>query len=960
MYNDHRKYELKDINDKLLGRLSMFLPKFFSNLYEDPKIVSLIIKNSKPSEIQRTLLPLFGNNFYENILSSKYIQNNLMYVITLLLKDEINSLENEYNPEKFLNIDSSCGYLLYELRAKDDIQIYIKKIIEEVVEQIDEYSDNICFDFKKINENITDKFNDIKYEIINDDSMRRLSKEQILNEIVERKLGNKFKKQQLNIEFNSKYLKDISPENYFTNEEEDEDDEDIKEYYNSTIFKRKKSLTPYIDKYLTEKINKQKYKKEVLLFYQKDFYIVKNFIDKFIKNLSDNLNIIPYSIKLICKIISILLKKKFPNLLVIKHNAMISRFFFCSLFWPLIQDSRNGALIQNYAISKNTMMNLQVIIDIFVRFIMGKLFVKKDNYYFSPFNQYFIEKIPELKNFMENLLNVNIPKYLEDVLEDNDKNYKFNMAEENNEEGFIHRSICFSMHDLSDIFNNISKSEEDKKVIEENNNFKICLERMCYKGNLNMIEKIKNKEKEDGKLYYFLLSDCLFLNDKIKNLFEIKQISNHFKINEIKEPKNDEEKNKNLIIKMKNFISGLLFNFIILTREDFSKNCSMNINDILNELFVLSKIPNYIVDDTIPTQWYVSSILEIIPKLPKEMTNNNCQKLIEELINEVNLSIKELDFETLSFIHGKLNFTIRRKLSIQSTIDTIKRIDLNEKIESIINYDKFGNDCIPKNVSINDFVIIEDQKKNKKIEIKNTNYISEFIQDFPDFTIYQRLQDIDILEFEKNNSIPTQLLEYFNKINKHLEEDNNYSKEELKEIKEKIYDYIMTKLYDKLFPPEPSIEDNKIYHNSISHSWVESKHFIKERPGSIYNSFLPDVIKYIKLIIKEKSPRKKIENMSNVFNSIQRVIEFNGGKGLLGIDDFIPILTFSLMKAQIYRLNSTIKYTILYNPGKENGLESQQLSQLMVASDFLTNLSYKDLLNITEEEYYDKMRSIKE
>ena len=170
----------------------------------------------------------------------------------------------------------------------------------------------------------------------------------------------------------------------------------------------------------------------------------------------------------------------------------------------------------------------------------------------------------------------------------------------------------------------------------------------------------------------------------------------------------------------------------------------------------------------------------------------------------------------------------------------------------------------------------------------------------------------------------------------------------------------MTKLYDKLFPPEPSIEDNKIYHNSISHSWVESKHFIKERPGSIYNSFLPDVIKYIKLIIKEKSPRKKIENMSNVFNSIQRVIEFNGGKGLLGIDDFIPILTFSLMKAQIYRLNSTIKYTILYNPGKENGLESQQLSQLMMASEILTNLSHENLLDITKEEYYDKMRSIKE
>jgi hypothetical protein len=248
---------------------------------------------------------------------------------------------------------------------------------------------------------------------------------------------------------------------------------------------------------------------------------------------------------------------------------------------------------------------------------------------------------------------------------------------------------------------------------------------------------------------------------------------------------------------------------------------------------------------------------------------------------------------------------------------------------------------------------------NRKIEIKNTNYISGFIQDFPDFTIYQRLQDIDILKLEEDNSIPSQLLNYFNNINKHLEEDNNYSIEELKEIKDKIYDYIMTKLYDKLFPPEPSKEDNKIYHNSILYSWAESKHFIKERPGSIYNSFLPDVIKYIKLIIKEKSPRKKIENMSNVFNSIQRVIEFNGGKGLLSIDDFIPILTFSLMKSQPYRLNSTIKYTILFNPNKKNGLESQQLSQLKMASDFLTNLSYENLLNITKEEYNDKMSNRK-
>ena len=30
------------------------------------------------------------NNFYENILSANYIENNLLYLILLLLKEEIN------------------------------------------------------------------------------------------------------------------------------------------------------------------------------------------------------------------------------------------------------------------------------------------------------------------------------------------------------------------------------------------------------------------------------------------------------------------------------------------------------------------------------------------------------------------------------------------------------------------------------------------------------------------------------------------------------------------------------------------------------------------------------------------------------------------------------------------------------------------------------------------------------
>ena len=95
--------------------------------------------NAKPKAISDSLLPLFANNFYENILSQKFIQNNLLYIITLLLNHEVkNGCDFNY-PRKFLNTDSPCGYLLYELRNKRDFQIFLKEILEEAIEIVDYY-----------------------------------------------------------------------------------------------------------------------------------------------------------------------------------------------------------------------------------------------------------------------------------------------------------------------------------------------------------------------------------------------------------------------------------------------------------------------------------------------------------------------------------------------------------------------------------------------------------------------------------------------------------------------------------------------------------------------------------------------------------------------------------------------------------------------------------------------------
>jgi hypothetical protein len=66
------------------GMLKSYISKLFEKLWEEPEIVASILMKAKASEITKTLIPLIGDNFYENILSSKYLQSSLIYVITIL------------------------------------------------------------------------------------------------------------------------------------------------------------------------------------------------------------------------------------------------------------------------------------------------------------------------------------------------------------------------------------------------------------------------------------------------------------------------------------------------------------------------------------------------------------------------------------------------------------------------------------------------------------------------------------------------------------------------------------------------------------------------------------------------------------------------------------------------------------------------------------------------------------
>ena len=112
--------------------------------------------NTSTEIIKSDLGNFIVNNFFCNYLSGNYMENNLLYLITILLKDEIDQLVDINNSDNFLN-NTHCGYLLEELRKMPDVQIYFKKIIFQTIEEMERNCS-----FREINFNIFEILKELK------------------------------------------------------------------------------------------------------------------------------------------------------------------------------------------------------------------------------------------------------------------------------------------------------------------------------------------------------------------------------------------------------------------------------------------------------------------------------------------------------------------------------------------------------------------------------------------------------------------------------------------------------------------------------------------------------------------------------------------------------------------------------------------------------------------------------
>ena len=1048
-----KEHILIENNYEYLSNLNTFISNLIRYLWEEPKLLADILINADKRDIKEFLAPLICNNFYENILSPNYIEDPLIYIIYLLLKNEIDSIKDiNQGLDKFLN-ETPCSFLLTQLIEKNDIKEFFKIILKDSLEEIG--TDKFIFSInelnnwqrkrgKTINKSIFDKNYLDSHNV--DKTGKRKSMDQTFapeNDLTKVKTLSKIEiqgiteddketiKNNINYQvFTANYLTSIPLSEIKDNINKYKDDINLKNYYENLLSSAKGDKEAYSQTNFFEKIISMENSESLLVFYQENFLKVKEFINKFLENFLANYRIIPYTIKCVCKIIIQLVNSKFKEANEIQKNLFISNFLYKNLIFPILKKPDINALINDYIISNNTLENMKIIINIFWTLSSFELFKDKEvieggnNY--TPFNRFFLEKIGDIFQINKKVLDVNLPHFIEDLINKNinEDEYIFDYFNENPNEISFYQSILLNIHDFNSLFLNLVKlqntlletptqnkpqennTEQNKQSIyaelrnrsEKNKRYiLLALKKIKSSDNFKLLNEILTKvdysitttevrgeglfskkkiiENKKEKVKYFHFSQILF-NEKSKKLFSLEQKPFYYHIKELKEKdfKNISTKEllmKNNIIKCKNFISSILYNYRILEKSDFNKGTTNNVMDILKELTYFMKSSNYLIDGTIPSEWFTLSLMECLKKLPEEYKLNEYEKLFAELTLELNESIKKCNFEYMSMFLDEMKFGNRNKYYYEKVKEIYMDIELNNKAINIIEKDNI-------NIGLQyqftekkqEFVIYQEGIKEKQLEFldsftfdslfkgKACKTIELFAKNFPNLNKIKLMnindgEKINVFEFQKALDIPNQMMKFFNLIKIELQKKIK-NENELNIINNKIYDYVMKRIHDKIYPKEKTGMDINIFKKTCQLSWVEPENIIKDKIHYDFDFVLPDINNYFSLITSEKSPRMKITNLSKIFTSINRLLKFTKGDVPIGVDDQMPLLIYCFIKSRPWGIFTDCNFMKLYIGNKKNKSEDNELSQLSSICDFIEQSKHDSFINVTEAEFNEK------
>ena len=693
-----------------------------------------------------------------------------------------------------------------------------------------------------------------------------------------------------------------------------------------------------------------------------------------------------------------------------KSNFFIGNILLSSLINP----DYNGIFTSDVMV-RTTSENLKIIYKIFDKLLSGELFIDGfdtlfNKYIIETFPKIIdiidnIEKRFNLPDVMQRLVNTCTDTKNVKRLEDFEYDYFFEKSE-----SIQFQSLCFNIDNLilliklaKNIKGKITNDEEkkiiDKVFIYENYFEGIRKTNIFYAQKMEYVYlyKLKFNDKIEKQINYILKDNFTEFKD-LKNFDKIKLFKRCLLeilgyANTINKESfifftqnlnqsihnfdyNDFIRRKNNNIEYNNIINNKIGNNDI--DENKYEECKMNFGDILFEKimeFLKYEIGKNLDEPKIQRITFSTLFIQShLKDIPKEYIENNYSKLFMELIKENLVLLNYLNSNILNLLYNKIKEGNKLNMIIASNKLQIKSLEKFKLIEYLYSKVSLPNKFIIQKDSkgvitkveyeeikeekkeekgkdiLNDFVVINN---GQKPNLPKNEPIKTLLDVVPDFRKYEETND-DILKIEEDCEMGEELKKYFKCLKSKIKLEKvveRFPQDEIESIMVELENYILYKLYDKLYPSKSTKVDAKFYKKCCRLDFIKPENIITDK--NIYNENLWNLsIKYLNELDNKYTPQDKMKLVIKSFGILQNSISFCSGKKELGVDDTIKPLIYVLIKAKPKNIFSNYNYSQLF---MSDALCKTQygvtLTQFFMIMNIIKDMKYNELIGVSEKQF---------
>ena len=749
------KKNAEEIFLKSLEPIKEFLFSLRNNYDYVIKIIESIgleIQEKKDNNLQiNSIIELFCNQFYDNILIPNPEQEELLILIYKLIEKDISDMK-AMTIDIFLNENTFFGKFINHLMRKPELKIFLSRLLSPIILSIEYEKDEINTSIFSLdnNRNISNKIKNLEnnYKNVNNFLFNEISKTSVkfknfleleeqkekeskrknsvqIDEFIDESTYNITYENNNNIDANFEYKEQLS-EKAIKEKIINEKSRDLKEFYSFLLCQIETqpnifnnfNLFSILEKYDIKGVQQEK-KNEL----KKTILFIKGKIDWLLQSLIDKIAAIPYTVKIICKIIYMLISTKFPNSPKYLINSFIGKFIFEKCIFPSLKLESNN-IIENNIMSSKTKDILKIMVKILSKGILYSLFKSDETPVKAIFNNYLIEIIPLLNEFYKHLTNVKFPNVLHHLIKKRIKNIDngsktnklYDYFKQNSDEILQLQCICASIDDLLYLINIINKNKQKFVNIKNSD--------LLFKS-LNLIEKdilqeISDNESETG-IFFILFNEKY--SSKINNLIDknnnLNTTKRKYKIN------NNEEQIKYNRFKLciKNILKGLnsinsksyTYLNMAISNDKFFTLLQYTLEDI-------GELNNKNISHQIPLKWYGQYINNNKSGLDSSFKDNDFEKIYNEMIKEESDKLKELnELSAIIIARDGMNLRCCEKIveNSKSELFRIEQAKKYVKIEKFIDHENIEVCIRIKNNTINKEIEAK-QKLQKKNQKKNS------------------------------------------------------------------------------------------------------------------------------------------------------------------------------------------------------------------------------------------------